>query len=166
MPRSRRRLAGAWIFQACRKHTIHCLPRMAKGDLYQILGVSPTASAAEIKKAHHRLVRKWRPDANKHDLQAEEMTPHPRSTQPRPRGIKFPISLSRPFGPPEEYENSGLTADRGQWRVRHFQGSRIAVTYSSGIIVRSRPVRWRGRTRRSRARNARPMGIETRSSSG
>jgi len=35
--------------------------------------------------------------------------------------LLFHISLSRPFGPPEEYVNQGLTANRGQWRVRHFQ---------------------------------------------
>ena len=36
----------------------------------------------------------------------------------------FPPSRSRPFGPPEEYEKSGLTGDRSQWCTRHFQSSR------------------------------------------
>jgi curved DNA-binding protein len=45
---------------------------MAKRDYYDILGVSRTASADEIKKAHRRLVRQYHPDANKGDPRAEE----------------------------------------------------------------------------------------------
>lgn len=38
---------------------------MAKRDYYDILGVSRTASADEIKKAHRKLVRKYHPDVNR-----------------------------------------------------------------------------------------------------
>jgi len=45
---------------------------MAKRDFYDILGVPKSASADEIKKAHRKLVRKFHPDVNKDNKQAEE----------------------------------------------------------------------------------------------
>lgn len=44
---------------------------MAK-DLYQVLGVSKTASEAEIKSAYRKLARKYHPDLNKDDKAAAE----------------------------------------------------------------------------------------------
>src|SRR5215831_1615360 len=45
---------------------------MAKRDYYDILGVKRDASADDIKKAHRKLVRKYHPDVNKNNKEAEE----------------------------------------------------------------------------------------------
>src|SRR5688572_2094795 len=45
---------------------------MAKRDFYEVLGLSKTASADEIKRAHRKLVRQYHPDVNKNNKGAEE----------------------------------------------------------------------------------------------
>jgi curved DNA-binding protein CbpA len=45
---------------------------MAKRDYYEVLGISRTATADEIKKAHRKLVRQHHPDVNKNNKASEE----------------------------------------------------------------------------------------------
>ena len=45
---------------------------MAKKDLYNVLGISRAASTEEVKKAYRQLARKYHPDVNQGNKQAEE----------------------------------------------------------------------------------------------
>jgi molecular chaperone DnaJ len=45
---------------------------MADRDFYDVLGITKGASDEEIKKAYRSLARKWHPDANPDDSEAEE----------------------------------------------------------------------------------------------
>ena len=45
---------------------------MAKRDFYDVLGVNKSASADQIKQAYRKLARKYHPDMNRNNKEAEQ----------------------------------------------------------------------------------------------
>ncbi|KAL6642318.1 hypothetical protein ACP70R_020499 [Stipagrostis hirtigluma subsp. patula] len=67
-PGRERRSASWW----CPSRSFHATRRVSVRDYYDVLGVSKDASAPEIKKAYYALAKKFHPDTNKDDADAEK----------------------------------------------------------------------------------------------
>ncbi|KAI9298722.1 chaperone DnaJ [Neoconidiobolus thromboides FSU 785] len=59
-------------YQKTQKHQFHQSSAVSKQDFYKTLGVDKKASSSEIKKAYYQLAKKYHPDTNKGDKNAQE----------------------------------------------------------------------------------------------
>lgn len=58
----------------CNWDLIEAIINSMSGEWWEVLGVSPNASAQEVKAARQRLAKKWHPDVNPSPLAKERMT--------------------------------------------------------------------------------------------
>src|ERR1700761_4756458 len=109
-------------------------------DYYKVLGVPKTAKADEIKSSYRKLARKYHPDANKGDRDAEE----------RFKEISEAHDVLSDEKKRKEYDDA---------RSMFGGGSRDRPSGPAGRRVRVRPRRplrgWPGRRRDPRQRRAR-----------
>ena len=113
---------------------------MAARDLYSVLGVSRKASADEIKKAYRKLARKYHPDRNPGDKEAEE----------RFKEVQEAYDTLSDPEKREQYDAGGMFSGFGP---RGFGGGRLHVGPGRHLLDRLRAPRRRTRRLRSRGRD-------------
>ena len=62
------------VVYGCSWHLIETIISPMSGEWHEVLGVSPQASAKEVKAAHRTLAKLWHPDVNASPLATENMT--------------------------------------------------------------------------------------------
>ncbi len=102
---------------------------MARRDYYEVLGVSRSASEKEIRQAYRKLARKYHPDLNPNDKQAESRF--------KEIGVAYGV-LSDPdkrktLGPAS---GAGRPAFAGPARVAQPAASRLTTMSWAGSSIR------------------------------
>lgn len=66
-------LAGSWTSVGSSRHLyVSATSLQARRNYYEVLGVPKTSSQKDIKKAYYQLAKKYHPDTNKNDPQAQK----------------------------------------------------------------------------------------------
>ena len=99
---------------------------MATRDLYADLGVKKSASADEIKKAYRKLARKFHPDVNPGNKQAEE----------RFKNVSFAYDV---LSDPEKRKMVAQLLGQAYLRAHNLvEANKPAVEHIAGILVARR----------------------------
>jgi curved DNA-binding protein CbpA len=116
---------------------------VAQRDLYSVLGVDKKASPDEIKKAYRKLARKYHPDNNAGDKQAEE----------RFKEISAAYDVLGDPDKRKQYDRGGLFGGGGRARLpRRARWLRRRLVLGHPL----QPLRRRRRRGRGPHRSARP----------
>lgn len=125
---------------------------MAK-DYYQVLGVKKDADAAEIKRAYHQLAKKYHPDLNKDNPQAETRFKEVNEAyevlgdaQKRQMYDQYGNTEGIPFNPFDEggrRSGPGVNSVQFEELLRDMFGGMAGANSGRGFGFNSRPVRGR-----------------------
>jgi hypothetical protein len=88
-------------------------------EYYDVLGLRPGASTAEIKHAYRRLVRQWHPDRFTHDPRSQRVAEEKLKEINEAYGAVSGARPSTPYTPPYQYRPAHTTQQRASGSYSH-----------------------------------------------